>query len=352
MRVLEIVRHGVSLVIDPKNTQLAQGDRLVLALRPKGFVHTRSIAGVDLAAEMELGVETIAAHEGSLVEAIISPQSALLGRSLREVNFRQRYRCIVLAVHRRGQHVRKDFEQAPLEFGDILLMMGTDRALDDLRASDDLFLLDRHHTPSQSLRRRMPWVVGLGAAMILFSALGWAPIAALALVVAVILMLTGVLTPKEAYGYIEWRILILIFGMLGLGMAMETTGADVLIAQTLAALADVGGPESWRPYILLALICASTALLTELLSNNAAIVLMGPIALSLGDAAGVDPRAFLIGTAIAASASFATPIGYQTNTYVYGVGGYKFVDFIRIGIPLNVWYFIGSVTIIPLVWGF
>ncbi len=350
LRVLEIVRSEVVLGGNPKTKPLEEGDRLVLSCRPSGFAHARSLKGLELFAEMDLGLEAIAAHEGSIVEAVIGPRSTLTGKKVKNLKFRQRFNMIILAIHRRGINMREKIGQLDFDFGDTLLLMGTDRAIEELRNSDDILLLDRPATPAKSSRKKMPLAVGTLAVIILLVSLNLVPIVAASLIGCGFLFLTGCLRTKEAYQSIDWSIIFLIYGMLGIGLAMRDTGAANLIAGGMVSVVDSVFSDPVRPYALLAGIYLCTAILTELLSNNATIVLMAPIALGMATELGIDPRPLLIATTIAASASFSTPIGYQTNTYVYGVGGYKFRDFAKIGIPLNLLYFTLSVILIPLFW--
>ncbi len=363
VRVLEIIRDDVTLQVeDPKTAILSEGDRLVLACRPSGFAHARSIDGIDLAPMRGVGLETISAHEGSIVEGVIGPKSTLVGKTIQEIGFHQRFRVILIAIHRRGVNLRERIHVTPaplrgdplrIKAGDLLLLMGTDPAIDQLRRGDDVLLLDHPPVPSRSMRRKAPAVLAIIAGVILAVSFNLLPIVSAALIGMVAVFFTGCLKPKEGYAAIEWSILALIYGMLGLGLAMQTTGTADLIAGGLAAVADFDFiSAAARPYVVLAVIYLATMLMTETLSNNATVVLMTPIALSLGAALQVDPRPFVIATCVAASASFSTPIGYQTNTYVYGVGGYRFSDFATAGLPLNLMYFIVSVLVIPHIWGF
>lgn len=353
VRVLEIIRHEVAIPVDSPETLFEEGDRLVLACRPAGLAHARSIGGIDFSATSGFGLETISAHEGLIVEGVISPNSSVIGQTAEEINFRQRFRTILLALHRRGVNVREKIGQLRLEAGDLLLMMGTEQAIKQLRGSDDIFLLDQPPTPARSSRKKLPIVLGTVAAVILLASLNLVPIVAAALIGVMVIYLSGALKPKEGYGSIEWSILVLIYGMLGLGLAMQTTGtADLLAQGLLRVTAGDFISDAAKPYVALALLYFVTMVLTETLSNNATVVLMAPLALSLGATLGVDPRAFVIATCIASSASFSTPIGYQTNTYVFGVAGYKFKDFARAGLPLNALYFVTSVFLIPRIWPF
>ncbi len=350
IRVLEIIRNGVALYIEPERVKLQPGDRLVLACRMKGIVNTRGTIGIDLASELKLGLEQIAAHEGSLVEAVVNPHSSLVGHTVREINFRQRYRMVVLALHRKGRNVREQIDILPIEAGDVLLMMGTDQAIDALRQSEDLVLFDRARVPAVSKHKKMPIVLGVIATVITTASLGIVPIEVGALIGCVIVCVTRCLKPQEAYASIEWNILFLIYGMLAMGLAMERTGAAQWIAVHAVDAVNALAPDGSKTLVMLAVIYLITTIFTEILSNNAIAALMAPIAIGVATTMNVDPKPFLVIVAFAASAAFATPIGYQTNTYVYGVGGYRFGDFLKIGVPLNALCFILAMIIVPIVW--
>lgn len=352
VRILELVRHEVAVKDDLKTVVFQVGDRLILSCRPSGFVQASSVEGLHLLGEEETGLQTIAAHEGSIVEGVIGPRSSVVGKTIKELNFRQRFRMILIAIHRRGINMRDKIDTLPLEFGDTILMMGTDEAKEQIRRGDDILLLDHAYTPAQNMRSKRPVVFGILAALIGTVSFGILPISAAAILGVVVLFLTNTLKPKEAYAAVDWSLLILIYSMLGLGMAMESSGASVLVTEGLVALTNMGIPPPWQPYVLMMALYLVTNTLTELLSNNATVVLMTPIAIGLGTTLGVDPRPFVIATCMASSASFSTPIGYQTNTYVYGIGGYRFKDFLKVGIPLNIIYMIGAVSLIPVLWKF
>ncbi|WP_221030268.1 SLC13 family permease [Actomonas aquatica] len=352
VRVLEIVRNGVAIPLDPTETKLQPGDRMILSCRPKGIAHTRSVEGIDLVADLQLGLEQIAAQEGSLVEAVVTPQSALVGQTVRGVNFRQRFRIVPIAMHRKGRNVRSAIETLPIEPGDVLLMMGTDQAIDRLRNSDDLMLFDRARTPAKSASGKIALVIGVIAAVIAAATFGIAPIEVAAVTGCVVLLVAGVLKSKEAYAAVEWNLIFLIFGMLGMGLALERTGAASWLATHLVDGVNGLAPLDYRPLVALGAIYLTTMVLTEILSNNAIAALMAPIALRVAAEMGVDARPFIVAVTFAASAAFSTPIGYQTNTYVYGVGGYRFTDFLKIGLPMNALCFGMALTVVPIIWPF
>lgn len=352
VRVLELIRDEVAVKEDLNALPLHAGDRLVLSCRPSGFVQASAVEGLHLLGEEETGLETIAAHEGSIVEGVIGPRSTITGRTIRDLNFRQRFRMILIAIHRRGMNMRDKIDTLPLEAGDTILMMGTDQAKEEIRRGDDILLLDQPPTPAKNMRAKQPVVIAVLAGIITSASLGLMPIAGAAVIGVIVLFLFGAIKPKEGYAAIDWSLLVLIYCMLGLGMAMESTGASKLIAESLVSLTGIGLPVTWQPYVLLFAMYLVTTCLTELLSNNATVVLMTPIAIGLGITLGVDPRPFVIAACMGSSASFATPIGYQTNTYVYGVGGYRFLDFVKVGLPLNFLYMVLSVILIPFLWSF
>lgn len=352
VRVLEIVRDGIALYLDPEEIRLKPGDRLILSCRLKGIAHARRLEGINLVSELNLDVEQIAAHEGSLVEAVVTPHSALAGSTVRDVNFRQRYRMVVIALHRKGKNVREKIESLPIEGGDVLLMMGTDQAIDALRNNDDFVFFDRARVPTKPQNSKILFVVSIIALVITSAAMNWVPIEIGALTGAVIICLSNVLKTKEAYDSIEWNILFLIYGMLAMGMAMQHTGAAGWIAENIVNGVQHLVPNAHQGIVMLACLYIVTSVLTEALSNNAVAALMAPIAIGVGINLGMDSRPFIIAVAFAASAAFATPIGYQTNTYVYGVGGYRFSDFMKIGLPLNALCFTIAMIVIPRVWPF
>jgi di/tricarboxylate transporter len=350
IRVLELVRDGVAAPLEPQRLRLQAGDRLILACRPKGIVHTRGIAGVDLVSELHLGLEQIAAHEGSLVEGVVTPTSDLVGSTLQEINFRQRFRVVVLAIHRHGRNLREKIDSSAIESGDVLLMMGTDQAIQGLRTGDDIIMFDHPPLPARTHNKRLPIAIMVAVGIIVTASFNWVPIELGALAGGVVLCFTGCIKPKDAYDAIEWNILFLIFGMLAMGLAMEHTGAAALVAEKTVAAVNYVVPAAHKGMAMLACMYFITALFTEVLSNNAVAALMTPIAIGVAEHLGVHTRPFVIAVMFAASAAFATPIGYQTNTYVYGIGGYKFGDFLRIGIPLNILCFVVAMLVIPKVW--
>lgn len=350
LRVIEVLR-GEGVEFEPLDTlRLRAGDTLVVAGAPKAVADILAMQGVHLEAQHGAGGEAV--HEGHLAEAIVGPLSEISGRGLRDLNFRQRFGLVVLAIHRRGINLSRGFEGVPLQPGDTLLLLGSESALDQLRRSSDLMLLDRTRVPTSAQRASAPLVFGTLATVILVATFEWVPIEVASLVGCAFLMAAGAIKPRQAYKSIDWSLMFLIYSTLALGLAMESTGAARLIAGHMAQGATAFVADAWKPLVLLAVIYFLTMVITEVLSNNATVVLMMPIALGLAAQLGLDARPFAIAITLASSAAYATPIGYQTNTYVYSAGGYRFGDFMRLGAPLNLIYFAGAILIIPLVWPF
>lgn len=352
IRLIEIVRKGIAVPGDPKRQKLQSGDRLVLACRPSGVAEAQSMKGIKIESELAEGLETIATNEGALVEGVVAPHASISGLTLNEINFRQRFRMVVVAVHRKGTNQRERLSSLRLQNGDTLLMMGSTEAINALANSDEIIILDRPRVPARSLRIKMPIAIGTTFAIVTMATMNLVPIVASVSIGVAVLMLTGCLKPKDAYASVEWSILVIIFGMLALGQAMNSTGASFLIAESITGLVSYFAPVHMQAIIMLAFIYLITSIFTEFLSNNAAVALMVPIALSIAVHLGIDSRPFVVVCCIAASASFATPIGYQTNTYVYGVGGYRFSDFTKIGLPLNLICFVLTIFIVPYFWHF
>ncbi|MGF1530922.1 MAG: SLC13 family permease [Puniceicoccaceae bacterium] len=352
LRVLEVLRHGVKLSGDTAETMLQKGDRLLLGLSPSALARAQNSEGLDLRDILGDGLESISVSQGVIVEAVLGPDSGLTGVALAKINFRQRYRMVPLAVHRRGENLRKNFDKFPLQAGDTILLLGTAESIDHASATGDLLFLNRPPLILSAKRRKIPLIVAVIIGVVLSEMLGFLPIALAAIVGAVVLLLAQCLSPKEAFDSIQWPILFLIFGMLGVGAAMEETGTSAFIADSLVSGVGRFVSPEWQPFALLAGVYLITAMLTEILSNNAAAVLIATVVVGIASSLGVDPRPFFVAIAVAASASFATPIGYQTNTYVYGVGGYRFTDFTKVGLPLNFTAFVVAMVVIPMVWKF
>lgn len=339
VRVLEIKRKGRPLRTMLNKVELQVGDRVLLQADRRVI---DSISG-ELSLPDDAGLQPLERRRAILVEAIIGPNASFLGDSLRDTQLRQKYGIRVVAMHRHGQNLREDFENLPLHFGDVLLVQAERSAINALMNSGDF--LNLSESPDKAIRGNRAWIaLAVMGAFIFLGAFGIDPFV-LAVLGAILVMVTRCVEPSEAYAAIEWRVLFLIAGMLGIGKALDTTGGAAALAGFLADwLEPLGAVAVLSGMYLLA------SFLTELISNNAVAILLTPVAIDLAEKMGSDPRGFLVAVMFGASASFATPIGYQTNTYVYGAGGYRFQDFLRIGIPLNLLLWITATLCIPLIW--
>lgn len=337
--LLEIFRDG-SRLAQPRMEAIAAGDRLLLRGEWNELQRVRrqlQLRHDRVAADLDGNPEATRLH----AEAMIAPGSPLVGKSLAQLRFGHVYRMRVHGLQRSGAAPRQPLDQVPLAVGDILLMDATAEALADLRADPGVVLLGTREQPRVDLRRMLLSLLVMAGA-IGVAALGWMPIVASALLGCAALVMLRCLEPQDAYAAVDWRVIVLLAGVLPLGIALENSGGADWVARYA-----LGGIGAYGPLATLAALYLLTAIMTEVMSNNAAAVLVVPIAISAAEALGVDPKPFLVAVAFAASTSFATPVGYQTNTMVYTAGGYRFADFPKIGVPLNLLFWIMAVALIP-----
>ena len=283
----------------------------------------------------------LASGEGRLAEVIVPPRSRVVGNTLQELDFRTRYRVTALAVQRHGVSLHERIGNVPLHPGDVLLVQGTTAALQALHRQGELALLGPIHLPARrTAKKRL--ALAIMAAVVLLPAFGAMPIVVSSLLGGLAMVLGGCLTPDEAYEGIDWSVIVLLGAIPPLGLAMQRTGTAALLARLLVdATAPLG------VFGLLFSLYLLTSLLTEVISNNAAALVLTPIAAAAAQAAGLSPMPFVVAVMFAASNSFLTPIGYQTNTFIYGPGGYRFVDFVRVGGPLSLLLTLVATVVIP-----
>jgi di/tricarboxylate transporter len=342
--VIDLIRGDRSIIFRVDEIELAAGDRLVLRSKIGDMLGLREAGDVAFGGRDGHAIEPIGARETVVMEGVIGPQSRFLARRVADLNLRRLYGAYILAIHRRGAGLSGNFDEVRLQMGDTLLLEGSAESMKLL--FDYKELVNLTHPTERPLRRDKAPIAVLAVMLVMgFSAFEFLPIAALALVAATAVVALRCLDAEEAYGSIRWNILMLIFGMLAVGLAMEKTGAAKLIVESLALAAAPFGP-----LVVLSAVYFVTSALTEIMSNNAAAILLTPIAAGLALQLGVDPRPFVVAVMFAASASFATPIGYQTNTFVYAAGGYRFGDFVKVGLPLNLLLWAVASLIIPIFW--
>lgn len=342
-RILEIARGHENLAPPWNDLVLEQGDRLRLSTVLSTVMEIKDLKGIEILPHAELGLAPVGMHKAMVVESVIGPNSELSGKTVEEINFGRRYGVLILAVHRAGRNLREHFARVELRFGDTILLEGPETAIQKLQADRNFLLLTDVRRSGQRLKAAVA-VIAI-VAIVTLAALRVMPISVLALVGAAGVVLAGCLKIEEAYRAINWKIMFMLFGMLSLGAALEKTGgADFLAGGLIRGVGWLG------PVAVLSAVYLVTSILTEFLSNTAVAVLLTPIVVDTALALQVDPRPFIIAVMLGASASFATPVGYQTNTLVYGAGGYHFRDFVKVGLPLNVLFWILASVLIPLFW--
>ena len=337
VRLIDVVRGDLSLRRNLAGVELAVGDRVVL--------RTAMTELLSLQATKDLHrVDQVSAVETQTVEVLITPGCKMIGRTLGALRLRRRYGVYVLAVHRRNQNIGRQLDDLVVRVGDTLLLEGS--AEDIQRLASEMDMVDVSHPSARAYRRsHAPIALAALIAIVGLAAFGVAPIFMLSILAVAIVLITRCIDAEEAFSFVDGRLLALIFSMLAIGAALQASGAVSLIVEAVAP-----GLAVLPPFLIIWAIYLLTSVLTELVSNNAVAVVVTPIAIGLAQALGLDPRPLVVAVMVAASASFATPIGYQTNTLVYGPGGYKFSDFLRVGVPLNLSIGILASAVIPFIW--
>ncbi|MDH3666061.1 MAG: SLC13 family permease [Paracoccaceae bacterium] len=342
MTVIDVIRGDLSLRRKMDEVKLAAGDHVVIRTAVGELLSLRENTELKMTGQ----IDAVGQKTTTTVEALISPGCRMVGRFLGDLRLRRRYGVYPLAVHRRTERVGAVLDEARIQVGDTLLLEGDP---DDIhRLAEEQGLAELTQPSERPYRRtRAPFVLAVLGLVVLGGALGLAPIATLAVIGVALVLLTRCIDAEEAFQLVEVRLLTLIFAMLAIGLTLEHTGAVQLIVDAFAPWL-----MSLPPQLVLWIVFLMASCLTELVSNNAVAVVVTPVAISLAQELGVDPRPFVVAVMIAASASFATPIGYQTNTLIYAPGGYRFTDFMRLGIPLNLGVGILATLLIPLFWSF
>lgn len=335
VRVIDVLRGDASLRRDLGNVHLAVGDRVVLRTEMAEILHIQQRKDVRL-------VDKLSSVETETVEVLITPGCRLIGRSLGELRLRRRYGVYVLAAHRRNQNIGRQLDDLVVHVGDTLLIEGA--AEDISRLASDVDLVNITRPSARAFRRgHMPIAIGCLLAVVVLSALDVAPILVLSMLAVTVLLLTRSIDPDEAFGMVDGRLIAMIFGMLAVGEGLDNAGAVKLIVDAIAPLL-----KDLPPFAALGAVYFLGLVLTEFLSNNAVAVIFTPIAMQLATALGLDPRPFAVAVMFSASVAFATPIGYQTHMMVYGPGGYRFSDFMRLGIPLDI--VTGITAVVAIAW--
>lgn len=337
VRLIDVLRGDASLRRDLAPVKLEAGDRVVLR------TEMTELLGLQGRKDLHL-VDKLSSTRTETVEVLISPGCRMEGRRLGELRLRRRYGVYVLAAHRRNQNIGRQLDDLIVRVGDTLLLEG---AVEDIqRLAADMDLVDISRPSIKPFRRtKAPIAVAALAGIVLLSALDVAPILPLGLLAVAVILITRCVDAEEAFSFVDGRLLAMIFAMLAVGEGLDQSGAVALMVEAVAPyLAELS------PFFLVLCVYFLGLALTEFLSNNAVAVIYTPIVIELGQSLGVDPRPLVVAVMFSASVAFATPVGYQTNMMVYGPGGYRFSDFMRVGIPLNILTGLLASALIPVIW--
>lgn len=343
--LIKIIRKGKA-TWRASATKIRKGDHLLLHGNAEDLIKMKDAFKLETKADAAINDKELQSDEIELIEALVPPRSRLLGRTLRGADYIKRFGCIVLAIQRRGKILRERLADISFDDGDTLLLQCDKESVSRIMESTDL-IVTNELTELHLRKDRALTALAIFAGMIVLILFNIFPVLIAAMLGALAMVLGRCITIEEAYKAIDWKVIFMLGGIIPLGLALEETGtAAWLVRSLLEPLLGMG------PLVLLAILYLITASLTEIMSNNAAAILLVPVALSAAELMGVSARPFLIAITFAASTSFATPIGYQTNTMIYAPGGYEFSDYGRIGIPLNIIFWIATVLLAPLIWPF
>jgi di/tricarboxylate transporter len=345
LSVVGLERRGDTDLAPASDTVLRRGDMLLVEGMVDHLEWAQATNRLDVQPEVGIHDRDLQSEMVGITEVILSPHSRLPGKSLSDIQFREKYNLTVLAILRDGLPRRTGLATMPLRFGDTLLVQGPRQNFRILRREPDYVVLGGVQDGVDVRSRKAPLAVGIVVLMLLLVIAGWLPIAAATLLAGISMVLTGCLTMDEAYQSIEWKAVFLVAGTLPLGIALEKTGTAGLLASLVV---DAVGP--YGPMALMAGFYILTNSLTQFMSNAASTVLIAPIAIGAAQQIGSEPYALLMAVAVAASAGFLTPVAHQSNVLVMGPGGYRFGDYVKVGLPLNVLIFAVAMIIVPVLW--
>jgi di/tricarboxylate transporter len=337
VRVIDVLRGDASLRRDLAGVSLAAGDRVVLR------TEMAELMGLQARKDVHL-VDKLSSVKTETVEVLIGPGCRMEGQRLGDLRIRRRYGVYVLAVHRRNQNIGRQLDDLVVRVGDTLLLEGSVEDIQRLAADMDLVDVNRPRVMAYR-RAKAPIALAALALIVGLAALDVAPILPLALIGVAIILVTHCVDSDEAFSFVDGRLLAMIFAMLAVGEGLDHSGAVALIVSGVAPWL-----EGLGPFLLILAVYLIGLILTEFLSNNAVAVIYTPVAIELAEKLGHDPRPFVVAVMFSATLAFATPVGYQTNMMVYGPGGYKFTDFTKVGLPLNIIVMLVACALIPLIW--
>ncbi|MDZ7625755.1 MAG: SLC13 family permease [Ignavibacteriaceae bacterium] len=344
--ILEVIRNGHRLLSPLAQIVLKAEDVLRVRSDIKQIQKLKDRMGIKFVADHNLHEEDFKNEELLLVEAIVAPNSSLIGRTIKTSRFRNIFRANALAIRHRGQLYNTGFSETPLAAGDALLLEVRQEDHEEIKNDTSFVIVSELDIPKLRKSRIIPaLLIVLG--IILTATLNILPIVISALIGCILLVMTKTITLEEAYRAVDWSVIFLLGGILSLGIALDKTGAALLISDKMIELLGSYGPTA-----VVAALFLLTLVLTSIMSNNATAVLLAPIAIAAAATMGVNPKPFLMAVAFAASSSFMTPVGYQTNTMIYGVGQYRFADFLKVGTPLSIIFWILAIFLIPVFFPF
>lgn len=348
--VISILRGEKQLTQRVPFEPLRAGDVLIVEGDLEDVLRLRNEQKVTLLPEVKFDDQSLSGHGQVIAEAIIPVTSRLIGRNLKESDFRQVFGGLVLAIRRHGETIYSRLAETRLFSSDCLLVMVPKEKVPEMRQSEDMQIISEAEFSLS--RERFWWLpLVLFPVVVLLAVFGVVEIMSGAVLGAILILMLGVLKPQETYRSIDWSVLLLIAAFVPVGDAMIRTGTADFLAAGILSAADLFQAD-WRLFGTLSLVYLITSLMTQMISNNAAAIILTPVALSLAGSLGVDPRPFLFAICFAASAEFMTPMGYQTNMMVYGPGGYRFLDYVRFGAPLNLAFWVLASLLIPFLWPF
>ncbi len=325
---------------------LREGDHLLVEAHVEKIMEMRATRGVQIKAEASAKADAITGDDIGIMEVVISPQSWIVGKTLKELDFRSRFHVTALGIYRHGEMLHDKLGRIPIKGGDVLLVQGGLESLKRLRDERHFLVLEEPEV--EGLRTDRAWrAVAIMGLVIACAAFGLLHIAVAGTLGAVLMVLSRCITMTESYRAIDWKAIFLIAGMLPLATAMENTGAAAWIADGI-----LGGMAPFGPLGVMAAFFLCTTILTQVMSNAAAAVLVAPISIVAAESMGLSPYPFVMAIAISASASFITPVGHPTNILVYGPGNYRFTDYLRVGGPVLVLIFILTMFLVPVVYPF
>ena len=339
--ILEVIRKGQRLLVPVSDIVLKENDLLRVRCDIVQLQKLKDRMGIQMKSDCELSDDDFKCDVLTLTEVIVAPNSRLVGKTIKSAYFRNVFRATALALRHRGQLYNTGFAETPLNAGDAILVETRKENYEALKNNNNFVIVSDIETPQYRRDKIIP-AIAIIVGVITAAATGILPIMVGAIIGSILLVTVGCITLEEAYDAIDWKVIFLLGGIISLGVALEKTGAAIYLSGKMIQFLGGMGPVA-----IVAALYLMTSLLTETMSNNATAVLLAPIAIAAAGTMGVSPTPFLMAIAFAASASFMTPVGYQTNTMIYGVGQYRFSDFMKVGAPLNLIFWILATLLIP-----